>query len=745
MSEDADKRSFLQELWDDEKNSVQFAEMRRHSRHKYWWRCKKEGHSFQAEPSNVKSVDTCPYASGRRVLKGFNDFATREPSLASFWHPNKNPLTPDEYQHHSNKVVWWVCSAGHEFQRSISQMVTQGPGCAYCSGKKALAGFNDLATLRPDTAKDWHPTKNGLFRPTDVTVGSSKKAFWICAQGHDWEAAVSSRTGNRTGCPYCANQFVWKGFNDLASQKPSLVSEWDFERNSTGPDEYLVSSTRKAWWKCSRGHGWETIISLRVSGSGCPMCANVRVSPGENDLGTRFPEIAATLHPEKNPEINPDLVSSGSRKVAWWVCPLGHEYRLSINDRTRGGGCQYCAGKKVLKGFNDFESRTPENASRWDKQKNSATPDSVSFGSLKKYWFTCERGHSFLASPNSFARSSTASGCATCAGKTVESGFNDLGTLSPETVRLWHPTRNLPLTPADVSRASSRKVWWQCLRDASHEWEATVSSRSRGAGCPICVHRVIIAGVNDLGTEFPALASEWHPTLNETQTPGTVSGWTPRKAWWQCSQDGGHVWAASIESRRSRGLGCPICSNQKTVPGLNDLASTHPHLVAEYMDSKNSAPITTINAGSKVNRWWKCVECAAEWRASSSSRTRLGSGCPRCAKPGYDATSEGYLYLLRKETLGLQQFGITNTPTRRLATHKKNGWELLDVVGPADGYWVVDTETALKQFFKDKQLLLPYDHSDKFDGYTESWNAEGLSFRSLKELLSALRDWENST
>jgi hypothetical protein len=75
-------------------------------------------------------------------------------------------------------------------------------------------------------------------------------------------------------------------------------------------------------------------------------------------------------------------------------------------------------------------------------------------------------------------------------------------------------------------------------------------------------------------------------------------------------------------------------------------------------------------------------------------------------------------------------------------THKKNGWEVLDVVGPADGYWVVDTENAFTAFFRNKGLLLPYDHPDKFDGYTESWSSDDLSFSLLSELLTALREWE---
>lgn len=59
----------------------------------------------------------------------------------------------------------------------------------------------------------------------------------------------------------------------------------------------------------------------------------------------------------------------------------------------------------------------------------------------------------------------------------------------------------------------------------------------------------------------------------------------------------------------------------------------------------------------------------------------------------------------------------------RLENHKRNGWEVLDVVGPADGVWVRETETALKSFFRNLDLLFPRDHQDKFGGHTETWNS----------------------
>lgn len=82
-----------------------------------------------------------------------------------------------------------------------------GSGCPYCAGRKALRGFNDLATVDPKTAAQWHPTLNGSLTPEMVTAGSRKKVWWQCSEGYVWKAAVYSRTGSRkSGCPVCAGR-----------------------------------------------------------------------------------------------------------------------------------------------------------------------------------------------------------------------------------------------------------------------------------------------------------------------------------------------------------------------------------------------------------------------------------------------------------------------------------------------------------------------------------------------------------
>ncbi|MBQ8623595.1 MAG: zinc-ribbon domain-containing protein [Oscillospiraceae bacterium] len=78
----------------------------------------------------------------------------------------------------------------------------KGRGCPYCSGKKILSGYNDLATTNPNLATEWHPDKNGVLLPTMVSPGSHKKVWWLCKKGHEWQASIENRSKG-SSCPIC--------------------------------------------------------------------------------------------------------------------------------------------------------------------------------------------------------------------------------------------------------------------------------------------------------------------------------------------------------------------------------------------------------------------------------------------------------------------------------------------------------------------------------------------------------------
>lgn len=159
-----------------------------------------------------------------RVIKGENDLSTLFPALSKEWHPTENgELKPQDVIPGSGKKIWWLCPEGHTYLMAVNQRAKRGYGCPYCSGHRVLKGTNDLATIYPNLAKEWNYEKNGELTPYDVTTGSSKKVWWICAKGHTYAQLIIKRTKRGYSCPYCSDHKALKGFNDLATINPRLA------------------------------------------------------------------------------------------------------------------------------------------------------------------------------------------------------------------------------------------------------------------------------------------------------------------------------------------------------------------------------------------------------------------------------------------------------------------------------------------------------------------------------------------
>ena len=146
--------------------------------------------------------------AGKVVIPGENDLAALYPEIAAQWDGEKNGrLTAKEVSPYSNRKAWWRCREGHSWQAAIAARTKRKTGCPYCTGRKVLAGYNDLATRFPDLARQWHQTMNGHLTPEQVSAGSRRQVWWQCSLGHVWKARVHSRAGKqRRGCPVCAGR-----------------------------------------------------------------------------------------------------------------------------------------------------------------------------------------------------------------------------------------------------------------------------------------------------------------------------------------------------------------------------------------------------------------------------------------------------------------------------------------------------------------------------------------------------------
>lgn len=340
----------------------------------------------------------------------------------------------------------------------------------------------------------------------------------------------------------------------------SLLLQWHPSKNDAlTPQDVSYGSRKKVWWRCERGHEWQAAIYTRTSGRGCPYCAGKRPCPGENDLASQRPDIAAQWHPTKNGSVTPSDVLVGSNHRAWWVCEKGHEWQAIVKSRTNGANCPVCANRRLVVGENDLATTYAAIARQWHPTKNGTlTPHDVMGGTWKKVWWRCEKGHEWRTAIVS--RTSGGVGCPVCAGKVIVSGENDFASRFPAIAAQWHPTRNGSLMPNHISPFSNRKVWWQC--ELGHAYIAAVSARTmHHSGCPYCTGRKVLVGFNDLASLQPRVAAQWHPTLNGTLTPEMVTTGSHKKVWWECPE--GHVWKAVIHSRAGiRKCNCPVCAGK---------------------------------------------------------------------------------------------------------------------------------------------------------------------------------------
>lgn len=234
--------------------------------------------------------------------------------------------------------------------------------------KKPIQGINDFATVCPEVAKLWHPTKND-FGPHEIMAGARRDCFWLGECNHEWEAAPRVMTriknGKLAGCPVCKGRQVVPGINDLASQYPEIAKEWHPIKNESLTTEQVTpASAKRVWWFGQCRHEWQDQVCERTrerNQKGCRVCSGAEILSGFNDLATTHPEVAKYWHTTKN-SITPQEITSGIRlQKFWWRGECGHEWEakpVAMTSKNKTGtGCPYCCGKKTLVGFNDLPSQ----------------------------------------------------------------------------------------------------------------------------------------------------------------------------------------------------------------------------------------------------------------------------------------------------------------------------------------------------------------------------------------------------
>ena len=515
------------------------------------------------------------------------------------------------------------------------------------------------------------------------------------------------------------------------SDNAQLMDEWDWDKNGNlgfDPQKMTCGSERKAWWKCKKSHNWQATIASRNQGKGCPYCANRKVLIGYNDLQTANPSLSKEWHYENNQGLTPMDITSNSDKKVWWRCNEGHEWQARIADRSKGNSCPYCAGKKVLVGYNDLNTVNIELAKEWNYEKNnSLTPMDVTANSDKKVWWKCSKGHEWAA--KIYSRSN-GSGCPACSSEKHTSfpeyamiyylqkqGLDVIHSSKKHGYELdiyipslkiaieydgyyWHKDKvSLDLEKNRKCENDGIKLYriregLSSLNDSSIDYVTQRNQKDFPKILEEILHEIIGVSVDidferdaiAIGSlrEYtdkeksvlfanPKLAKEWNYEMNGDLKPQNFTVSSQRKVWWRCQK--GHNWQSTI-ANRSSGYGCPYCANQKVLKGYNDLQTANPTLAKEWSYKQNGKLLPdnfTANSHKKV--WWICHN-GHEWQATIKNRN-YGYGCPYCAGqkvlPGYNDLQSINPSLAKEwhyeKNIGLEPIQVTSK------SHRKVWWK----------------------------------------------------------------------
>lgn len=311
-----------------------------------------------------------------------------------------------------------ICGNGH-IQRTTRAHAHRSRNevfrCPICSGKHVVPGLNSMGDVMPILAKEWDHAANGDLTPFMVSTGSNRKVGWICSRGHHYQAYIMNRTLQRTGCKLCAGNTLVPGANDLASTYPELAALWDDNANGDlKPNEIAATNTTiKVQLRCVDGHTFaRTPFNLIQSQGRCPKCSGRILVPGDNDLLTQRPDIAAWWHPTRNGTLMPSQVRARSYEKVHWLCPDGHSFEAApvyLSDRKKLS-CPVDTGRLLSPGENDLATKEPALVRDWDSKRNGFEPSETVPG-RRAYIWTCKMGHTLHVSVVNRRRSG---GCTDC-------------------------------------------------------------------------------------------------------------------------------------------------------------------------------------------------------------------------------------------------------------------------------------------------------------------------------------------
>jgi hypothetical protein len=210
------------------------------------WQCK-EGHQWEAIPSNIKQGTWCPVCT-INAQKGTIE------EMREIARERGGQCLSREYIDGRTKLTW-QCKEGHQWE-VVPGPIKLGSWCAACAGKRrgTIEEMREIARER-----------GGQCLSTEYINGRTKLT-WQCKEGHQWDAEPSN-IKQEGWCLVCA------GLKKGTIEQMQEIAE---ERGGKCLSREYINGRTKITWQCKEGHQWEATPASIKQGHWCPLCADKR-------------------------------------------------------------------------------------------------------------------------------------------------------------------------------------------------------------------------------------------------------------------------------------------------------------------------------------------------------------------------------------------------------------------------------------------------------------------------------------
>lgn len=505
------------------------------------------------------------------------------PGAADMWCYDLNgDMTPDNVSFSSDNFAYFRClnNPKHLFYKKIRKMTSDRDmhniGCIYCgpNAKVAFPGETDFFTKVPAAIDMWDYIQNELLdlNPEELLPHSSKKAHFVCANGHDEFKKISDFTKSPT-CQTCSKSLLVNATNT------TLFLNEKYNTVETIKD-YIQSDRRSIELACPNcDYTWSWTANLWRKRQYCPHCgydgtegsceknAFVKETYHIVTLRDANPEMATLWDYGKNGDATPDNTHGQSNLKFFFSCNNGHKFSTELyNLYDQDGnplGCPFCRSRTrmIADGINDLATRVPKILEFWDFENNDISPSSITALSLYEAKLKCPKGHHFTRKVCLFTADPQCTEC-----KRLEHLQKySIKTSRPESYRFWDFKKNT-LDPSITSANSQEVAFWKCP-DCGYEWTQKISDRcsSRGGKCPS--HDLKRTFSQEYGLKFtdsfahknPDASVHWNRELSDGLTPENTPKASGKEIYMNCSRGKHNPYPIKVCNIKKAPYGCPEC------------------------------------------------------------------------------------------------------------------------------------------------------------------------------------------